>query len=116
MGWEALERWGEDVVRVEPLTGGAGVSQVWSVRVSGHLAAGRLGQRGDADLAGETGLLRHLGREGMLVPVPIPASGGRYFADGLVVMTYVEGGPPETEADWRRVADTRPPLRFPVHP
>jgi hypothetical protein len=22
------------------------------------------------------------------------------------VMTYVEGGPPETEADWRRVADT----------
>ena len=28
------------------------------------------------------------------------------FADGLVVMTYVEGGPPETEADWRRVAGT----------
>ena len=26
--------------------------------------------------------------------------------DGLVVMTYVEGRPPETEADWRRVADT----------
>jgi hypothetical protein len=22
-------------------------------------------------------------------------------------MTYVEGGPPETEADWRRVADTQ---------
>ena len=31
---------------------------------------------------------------------------GRPFADGLVVMTYVEGGPPETEADWRCVADT----------
>ena len=31
---------------------------------------------------------------------------GRHFADGLVVMTYVEGGSPETEADWRRVADT----------
>jgi antitoxin component HigA of HigAB toxin-antitoxin module len=31
----------------------------------------------------------------------------RVFADGLVVMTYVEGEPPETEADWRRVADTR---------
>ena len=26
----------------------------------------------------------------------------RLFADGLVVMTYVGGGPPETEADWRR--------------
>jgi Ser/Thr protein kinase RdoA (MazF antagonist) len=28
------------------------------------------------------------------------------FADGLVVMTYLEGAPPTTEADWRRVADT----------
>jgi hypothetical protein len=40
------------------------------------------------------------------VPVPIPTADGRHFADGLVVMTYVEGRPPETEADWRRVADT----------
>ena len=42
----------------------------------------------------------------MTVPVPIPTTDGRHFAEGLVVMTYVEGGPPETEADWRRVADT----------
>jgi hypothetical protein len=106
VGWEALEQWGDDVVRIEPLTGGAGVNAVWSVRVNGHLAVGRLGQRSDADLAWETGLLRHLDREGMPVPVPIPTTDGRYFADGLVVMTYVEGGPPETEADWRRVAGT----------
>jgi Ser/Thr protein kinase RdoA (MazF antagonist) len=62
--------------------------------------------RSDADLAWETELLQHLGREGLTVPVPIPTTDGRLFADGLVVMTYVEGGPPETEADWRRVADT----------
>jgi Ser/Thr protein kinase RdoA (MazF antagonist) len=42
----------------------------------------------------------------MPVPVQIPTTNGRYFAAGLVVMTYVDGGPPETEADWRRVADT----------
>ena len=76
------------------------------MRVNGHLAVGRLGQRSDADLAWETGLLRHLDRAGMPVPVPIPTTDGRHFADGLVVMTYVEGGSPETEADWRRVADT----------
>ncbi len=29
----------------------------------------------------------------MTVPVPIPTTDGRHFADGLVVMTYVEGGP-----------------------
>lgn len=106
VGWEALEQWGDDVVRIEPLTGGVGVNEVWSVRVNGHLAVGRLGQRSDADLAWETGLLRHLDREGMPVPVPIPTTDGRHFADGLVVMTYVEGGSPETEADWRRVAGT----------
>ena len=97
MGWEALGQWGDDVVRIEPLTGGVGVNEVWSVRVNGHLAVGRLGQRSDTDLAWETDLLRHLGREGM--PVPVPSRHGRpHFAGGLVVMTHVEGGSPETEA------------------
>jgi Ser/Thr protein kinase RdoA (MazF antagonist) len=105
-GWDALRHWGDDVVPGEPLTGGVGVNQVRSVRVNGHLAVGRLGRRGDADLAWETHLLRHLDRAGMPVPVPIPTTDGRLFADGLVVMTYVEGGPPRTGADWRRVADT----------
>ena len=105
VGWEALGQWGEDVARIEPLAGGV-ANDVWSVRVQGHLAVGRLGARSDADLAWETELLQHLDREGLTVPVPIPTTDGRLFADGLVVMTYVEGGPPETEADWRRVADT----------
>jgi Ser/Thr protein kinase RdoA (MazF antagonist) len=105
VGWEALEQSG-DVARIEPLTGGVGVNEVWSVRVNGHLAVGRLGARSDADLAWETELLRHLDREGLTVPVPIPTTDGRLFAERLVVMTYVEGGPPETEADWFRVADT----------
>jgi Ser/Thr protein kinase RdoA (MazF antagonist) len=103
MGWEALGRWGEDVARIEPLAGGV-ANDVWSVRVGGRLAVGRLGGRSDADLAWETELLRHLDREGLTVPVPIPTRDGWLFADGLVVMTYVEGGPPETQADWRRVA------------
>jgi hypothetical protein len=60
----------------------------------------------NADLAWETSLLRHLDCEGMPVPAPMPTTDGRHFADGLVVMTYLEGGPPETEADWRRVGDT----------
>jgi Ser/Thr protein kinase RdoA (MazF antagonist) len=105
VGWEALDRWGDDVARIERLRTGLG-NDVWSVRVDGHLAVGRLGTRSAADLSWETELLRYLDREGMTVPVPIPTTDGRHFADGLVVMTYVEGGPPETEADWRRVAET----------
>jgi Ser/Thr protein kinase RdoA (MazF antagonist) len=105
MGWATLAQWGEDVVRVERLSGGV-ANDVWSVRIGGRLAVGRLGKRSDADLAWEMALLQHLDREGMTVPVPIPTVDGRLFAKGLVVMAYMEGGPPETEDDWRRVADT----------
>ena len=79
---------------------------MWSVRVHGKLAVARLGTRSDADLVWEATLLQHLDREGLTVPVPIPTTDGRLFADGLMLITYVEGGPPGTEADWRRVADT----------
>jgi Ser/Thr protein kinase RdoA (MazF antagonist) len=105
-GWETLRLWGDDAVRVERLAGGV-ANDVWSVRVRGRgqLAVGRLGKRSDADLAWETELLQYLDREGLTVPVPIPTLDGRLFADGLVVMTYVEGGPPETEGDWRRVGE-----------
>jgi Ser/Thr protein kinase RdoA (MazF antagonist) len=105
VGWEALKQWGDDAVRIEPIGGGAG-NDVWGVRVNGDLAVGRLGARSDADLGWETRLLRYLHREGLNVPLPIPTMDGRLFFEGLVVMTYVEGGPPETRADWCHVADT----------
>ncbi|MEQ1900456.1 MAG: phosphotransferase [Devosia sp.] len=105
MGWEALGQWGPDARRLERLAGGSS-NDVWSVRVGGQLAVGRLGTRSDADLGWEVALLRHLDREGLTVPVPVPTTDGRLFAVGLMVMTYMEGGPPETDADWRRVADT----------
>jgi Ser/Thr protein kinase RdoA (MazF antagonist) len=105
VGWEVLDRWGDDVARIDRLRAGV-ANEVWSVRVHGHLAVARLGNRSDADLAWETELLHHLDHEGMTVPVPIPTADGRRFVDGMVVMTYVEGGWPETESDWRRVAET----------
>lgn len=104
VGWDALAQWGDDAVRVERLADGV-ANDVWSVRVNGHLAVGRLGTRRAADLTWETNLLAHLDREGLAVPVPIPTTDGALFADGLVVMTYVDCTPPATEADWRRVAD-----------
>ncbi len=74
--------------------------------MNGQIAVARLGRRSDADLAWETDLLVHLDREGLTVPLPIPTIDGRLFADGVVVMTYVEGGPPETVDDWRRAGET----------
>jgi Ser/Thr protein kinase RdoA (MazF antagonist) len=104
-GVGTLKQWGDDAVRIEALAGGV-ANDVWVVRVNGHLAVGRLGARSDADLAWETDLLQHLNRKGLTVPLPIPTTDGRLFAEGLMVMTYVEGAPPETQADWCRVADT----------
>ncbi len=104
-GWNALEQWGGDVTRVDRFPDGI-ANDVWSVRINGEIAVARLGHRSDADLQWETELLQHLDRSGLIVPRPIPTMDGRLFADGLVVMTYVEGEPPESEADWLRVADT----------
>src|SRR3954470_22447662 len=105
VGWETLAQWGDDVARIAPLAGGV-ANDVWTVRVNGQLAVARRGVRSDADLAWETGLLVRLDRAGLTVPAPIPTMAGRRFTGGVVVMTYVEGEPPATEADWRRVADT----------
>ncbi len=102
---ERLHRWGDDAVAVEPLTGGVS-NEVWRVRIGDRDAVARLGHRTDADLAWETDLMVTLDRGGLCVPVPIPTVDGQRFADGLVVMTFVEGRPPDGEADWRRVAAT----------
>lgn len=104
MGWEALGQWGK-AERIERLTGGV-ANDVWSVRLDCRLAVGRLGRRSDQDLAWEADLLEHLHRNGMAVPVNIPTPDGRRFVDGLVVMEWMPGGPPETVADWQRVAAT----------
>ena len=105
MGWGALKQWGDDVARVKRFAVGV-ANEVWTVRVNGRLAVARLGVRSDPDLAWETSLIQYLDSEGFAVPVPIPTTDGRLFADGLVVMTYVAGEPPSTKADWGRVAET----------
>lgn len=105
MGWEALRHWGGDAERIEPLAGGV-ANDVWSVRIAGQRAVARLGSRSADDLAWETDLLRFLGAHGLIVPQPIATEDGRPFVDGLVVMTYIEGRPAETEADWQGVAAT----------
>lgn len=104
-GWEALRQWGPTAARVERLTGGV-ANDVWSVRLRGELVVGRLGIRSDADLAWEAELLSHLTDHGMRVPLPIRTVDGRRFCDGLMVMTFLEGVPPRTESEWRRVAET----------
>ena len=87
VGWETLELWGQDAERIEPFAGGV-ANDVWSVRVRGHFAVGRLGARSDPDLAWETELLQHLDREGLIGTGTDPDDGrqavrGRYGGDDV---------------------------------
>ena len=104
-GWEALLKWDPNAKRIEKQKNGV-ANDVWLVEIHGQRAIARLGKRSDADLDWETKLLSFLGANGIRVPAPIPNLDGKLFANGLVVMEYLEGTKPQTEADWRRVAET----------
>jgi Ser/Thr protein kinase RdoA (MazF antagonist) len=88
----------------QPLSGGAR-NDVRLVEINGELAVARLGVRPDDDRAWETELLVFLSDAGTTVPRPWPTLDGRLHADGLVVMDHVSGRVPESDADWRLVAD-----------
>ena len=101
MGWEALGQWGEDAARLEPLAGGV-ANDVWSVRVHGRRAVGRLGARSDADLAWETELLQHLERvDAYLI------EHAQEFEDQLKDLLRIPSisAQPDHDADTRRAAE-----------
>ena len=105
MGWDALNAWDPNAKRIKPLTGGA-ANDVWLALVNNKPVVARLGIRSDADLAWEATLLRHLAANGLTVPTPIPTKDGHLFKNGLTVMPFLEGSPPQDKSDWVRVAKT----------
>jgi hypothetical protein len=56
MGWEALEQWGDDVARIEPLAGGAAAANRETAPEAGSFAA-RVGQLTLLDLVEHIGEL-----------------------------------------------------------
>ena len=76
------------------------------VRLAGVDHVGRLSRRDAAALDSELDLLDHLAAVGLRVPRTASALDGRRHSDGLVVMSWLHGAPPASEADWRRVEAT----------
>jgi Ser/Thr protein kinase RdoA (MazF antagonist) len=99
----ALAAWGRSAVLSERLGGGYR-NDVRRVRLAGVDHVGRLSRRDAAALDWELGLLDHLSAVGLRVPRIVHALDGRRHVDGLVVMRWLDGAPPASEADWRRVA------------
>ena len=54
----------------------------------------------------ELDLVDHLASSGLRVPAVIESSDGRRHVDGIVVQRWLDGRAPQSDRDWRLVADT----------
>jgi Ser/Thr protein kinase RdoA (MazF antagonist) len=53
----------------------------------------------------ELDLIDHLNGQGFVVPTVVQAAGRQRSVDGVVVQRWIDGRPPESDSDWRLVAD-----------
>ena len=95
-----LAAWGQlDVIG--PL-GGGHRNPVLELRRGRERLVARRSRRPPASLDWEIGLLDHLTRRGLRVPVTVAALDGRRHVDGVIVQTYLDGAPPGPH-DWPAV-------------
>jgi Ser/Thr protein kinase RdoA (MazF antagonist) len=97
-----VQAWaGVQVLR--PLAGGNRNPVLLARRGRQRLVVRRSGRTPDA-LDWELDLVEHLAAHGVGVAALVPADDGRRHVDGVVVQEFVDGGPPQSDADWRLVA------------
>jgi Ser/Thr protein kinase RdoA (MazF antagonist) len=89
----------------EPL-GGGNRNAVLSATLNGVRVVARQSRRAEDALAWEMDLLTELAAAGFIVPRPILTQDGRRFQDGVCVLSWLDGDPPTSDDDWRRVAVT----------
>ena len=97
---DLLEAWGQ--LEVADVLGGGNRNTVMEARLAACRVVVRRSRRPPASLDWEADLLDHLARNGLRVPVVVPALDGRRHIDGVMVQTWLDGMPPGT-ADWPAV-------------
>lgn len=98
-----LRAWGGNGGAIAPLSGGTRTA-VWQVQFDGVRFAARRSNRPAPAINWELRLLDYLTRHGTHVATPVAATDGRRLIDGWSLFTWLEGDPPGSERDWRRVA------------
>lgn len=91
-------------VRPGDVLAGGHRNLVLGARLGRDRVAVRRSRRMGPSLEWELDLLGFFAASGFIVPRPIPASDGGVHHAGVCVMSWLDGDPPHTEADWRRVA------------
>jgi Ser/Thr protein kinase RdoA (MazF antagonist) len=108
-GTEIIERtlaaWGAGC-RLGERLGGGYRNVVYAIDLGGKRAVLRWSPRPLPAVAWEVDLLDRLPGWSVRAPRVLPAGDGRRVVAGCVVMTWLDGDPPATEADWREVATT----------
>jgi Ser/Thr protein kinase RdoA (MazF antagonist) len=98
-----LRAWGSDAEVLEKLSGGSR-SDVWLVEVGGERCVARRSRRTPAAVAWELDLLEYLGDQGVRVPRVLTTRTGERQSRDVTLLSWVEGTPPESEAEWQGVA------------
>lgn len=100
---QVLDAWGA----VHPVRslGGGNRNDVLEVELAGRRLVARRSRRPPASLSWEIQLLEHLRRSDVRVPAVVPTLQGRRQVSGVVLMTWLDGRPPEA-GDWPAVAAT----------
>ncbi len=79
-------------------------NEVWRAELDGRSVAVRRSRRAAASLAWELDLMRFLSTRDFLVPEVVHAADGARSHEGVVVQEWIDGRPPEGDADWTRIA------------
>ncbi len=102
---EVLTEWGDDI-RVETKLCGGTRTDVWAVWVNGRPFALRRTRRSREALAWELNLVEFLRSNGIGAPSVLRTKRGDRTVGPFFMESWVEGHPPDTEAEWRKVEHT----------
>jgi Ser/Thr protein kinase RdoA (MazF antagonist) len=89
---------------VHELLPGGRRNAVWRVTVDGRPCIARPVRRSAEAIRWELRLIEFLLHNEVHVPRLVRTTEGRWHSDGLVVLTWIDGRPPESEPEWWAVA------------
>lgn len=88
---------------VEPVVEG-NRNEVWRATRHGEPFAVRRSRRSESSLRWELELIEYLSQRGFVVPSVVLTDDDQLHQDGVIVQTWIDGYPPNSENDWEAVA------------